>query len=308
MKLSLQHTTIQPTKDVIIHIKGKLESTIYLMAFDKHYTDINDISQDVVQGRIENYETDTNHIIQNMSDWHNCSEDEIKRVTSKRVLYFPHYYETIDIESSDGNREEQTVIKQNHISNKAEIMNENYLEPWLFEEIEVTKTTNKVSKQFKVPNIQATWIISAFMVNERNGLVIAKPQELKFESEFFLEMIQSKWNNLEETRRLDILVHNYLKNKQNLNVTVALDNRIGSEYEIVEHNEYRNKCLSTTINENTDSRKIFIPYGMAKEISFCIKPKNTQEKLFNRLKIRVLAKGFDASNNKYGEILNIFLL
>lgn len=302
-----------------MNFKGRDDSIIYLLAFDKRLSflkDGNDITRKDVEKTFADFEADNFHFIEDMKSWHDCTPEELKRVNDNRKLTTQQSGidqkemfdddQVVDL-SEDAEEAEGIEEKQESVCYDEDcFMRKEFPETWIFEEFNIDEN-DEISKKFKVPDSLTTWKISAFSLHKRLGLAIAQPKELIVKNEFFMEMSLPYSIRFKEVLRLDVLVHNYNENKNNMNATVILDNRKGTDYEFIKYTETSNVCSLTALNKTEEKRKVKIPYGQVKRASFYIRSKEIKDGFVDFLTLKCVAKGTDEKKNVHFDVMQKML-
>jgi hypothetical protein len=310
---------LEKKKNVKMVFNGHEDSTVYLLAFDKRLTYLrtgNDITRKEVDKEMSNLDTQfhTFPIDMNDKEWKDCTQEELKRVNTKRISITQQsgidqsemYEDTQEVDLNDDTEEaEEIETKQQQECQDEEecLLRDEFPETWLFEELKFDKQKEKLEKQFKVPHSMTTWLVSAFSLHKEYGLAIAPPQELTIKNEFFIDINLPYSIRYKEILQLDVMIYNYLSNKQSLKTIVHLNNKGGTEYEIIKADNYLETCNPTVFKNHTHMREVVVPNGNVKKISFYVRSKDTRETLPEQMNFKILAKGTDKSGNIYNDII-----
>lgn len=298
-----------------MHFKGRSDSTIYLLAFDQRLSflkDGNDITKKDVENTIADFGAENFHFIEDMRTWHDCTPEELDRVNSNRKLTTKQsgvnqkeMFDDDQVVDLNEDAEEAESIEENQKDEcygEACFMRKEFPETWIFEEFKIDEN-DKISKKFKVPDSMTTWKISAFSLHKRLGLAIAEPKELIVKNEFFMEMSLPYSIRFKEVLRIDILIYNYLENKQNMNATVGVFNKNRKTYEFVKYTEISNVCSLTALNTTNEKQKVLIPYGRVKRASFYVRSKEIERGFVDFLTFNCIVKGLDDKKNVHYDFM-----
>lgn len=272
-------------------------SQVYLLAFDKKLTSLakgNEVLRSDVISEVADYDGTNEVTVFDMTVWHECTDDEIKRVKKGRALTEAHGGETFTVNGEDDDEidfyedDVAPTITDPDDENDSETR-DNFPETWIYDDFGVT--SNVTNMTFITPDSITSWMIYGFSVNKKHGLAIANPKELTVKNQFFLELSLPYSVRYNETLRLDVLVFNYAETEKELTVQVDLHNLKGVQFDFI---EYSGCNAIGQKNDRIESKIINVPHEMVKRVSFYIKPNlktiSAQKGFLKFTKIRVDAK------------------
>lgn len=145
----------------------------------------------------------------------------------------------------------------------APVVRKNFVETWLFDDIE--DTGDEIYKFVKnIPDTITSWVLTAFALNPEKGLAVTDEQlKIKTFQPFFVSMRLPYSVKRGEVIAVPALVFNYLPKQ--LDVEVSLDNE-DNEYEFV---DVSNEVLA----DQKRSQNIRVGANSASGASFLIRPK-----------------------------------
>lgn len=145
----------------------------------------------------------------------------------------------------------------------APVVRKNFVETWLFDDIE--DTGEEIYKFVKnIPDTITSWVLTAFALNPEKGLAVTDEQlKIKTFQPFFVSIRLPYSVKRGEVIAVPALVFNYLPKQ--LDVEVSLDNE-DNEYEFV---DVSNEVLA----DQKRSQKIRVGANSATGASFLIRPK-----------------------------------
>ena len=198
---------------------------------------------------------------------------------------------------------EQEVPESNEAQTEDGLLREYFPETWIYETIQVGGKQT-LEKSFKTPDAITTWLVSAFSVHS-DGIAIAPAQELIVMEEFFVKLNLPYSIRYSEVLKLEILVFNYVKSKEEITVDLKLNNlKDGTEFQFV---DYDSSC-GASYHEGTEApSKVTVPANGVKKIHFYIRshPSNNEfdEKEVKKIRINVQANAKDQSGKTYRDNL-----
>lgn len=305
------------TREIIdMKFESKPGSKVYLLAYDKRLTFLrkgNEISKDDVVKSLAGYDTYNKIEVIPLENWKDCTTEELNRLQSGRQLVEQHSgardtfiaQESYDVIEDLGDFEpkQRKTIRN---ANTEDDLREYFPEAWIFDEFEMTKTSE--TKAFKVPDSITSWMISAFAMNDQKGLAIAPTKEIMVRNEFFIKISLPYSIRFKEILRLDILVYNYIEEKKDLDVTVTLQNENGEEFQFVEFNG----CTERYKSDESETKSVIVPYNNVRRVSFFIRS-NVDKSIYEQL-VKVIAKADgkivanrNVGSKKYHDIVGRYL-
>lgn len=294
-----------------MEFKTKPNSQIYVLAFDKRLKflrDGNDFTNNDVIKTVADYDGENKIEVDDLTSWKICSPEELSRIQIGRQFVSRHSEGTIfgnDLDDNDGdeipiseedesgeNEKEIEEVEEAAKNDEDDFVRELFPETWIFEELK-NGNQDELTKTFQTPDSITTWIISAFSANKASGIAITPAQELVVKKEFFVKFNLPYSIRYTEVLRLDVLVFNYLKNRESIETTVTLINLKGKEFEFVEYNGTRHNCVPS-YNKNKDSqKKVTVPANSIRKVSFYIRSDPTDNEFDSKRpkKITIQASG-----------------
>jgi len=290
------------------------ESKIYMLAVDKRLRflrDGNDVTKKEVVNELSAYESQTEMILDDLTTWHECTEEEVNRVVSGRFdEVTAHSSDTFigndddelldedEIEEEDIPDEEVPTIQQE--PSEEDLLREHFPEVWLFEEIEDEEYP--FTKEFIVPDTITSWHISAFSMHS-SGLAVMDPQELTVKKEFFIQFSLPYSIRYKEVLKVDVLVFNYVSSNKDLDVKLKIVNHNSNQFEFVKYEKAKKGCKPTYNNVPFITQSIKVPALGMKKSSFYIRSnsldENDKSNAIKAKKVAVYAEGTDDAGNKY---------
>jgi len=257
----------------------KENSKIYLLAFDKRLTylkDGNDFTKDDVVKSVADYDGTNKVLVDDMSSWKVCTQEEVDRVKNGKVnseseggtdVYFPN--EPEDEIDFFGSKPTPDFPKTDD-----GLLREYFPETWIFETIEVG-SKSAFEKTYTTPDSMTTWLVSAFSVNNDHGIATTPRQDLIVKNQFFLEMYLPYSIRYTEVLKLNILVFNYIDMNEEITVDLKLNNLNGMEFQFV---DYSASCEPSYHDGTEATSKVKVPANGASTVSFYIRshPSNNQ--------------------------------
>ncbi|XP_062120813.1 alpha-1-inhibitor 3 isoform X3 [Drosophila sulfurigaster albostrigata] len=145
----------------------------------------------------------------------------------------------------------------------APVVRRNFVETWLFEDIEETKS--EIFKWVrKIPDTITSWVLTAFAVHPEKGLAVTNDQlNIKTFQPFFVSIRLPYSVKRGEVISVPALVFNYLPKQ--LDVEVVLNNE-DNEYEFVD-------VSNEVIDEQKRSQTVRVGANAAAGVSFLVRPK-----------------------------------
>lgn len=216
---------------------------------------------------------DTNKItIMDMTDWNNCTNEEIEKImkgTKGEEVHIDSTFEAHEddelwhFDGDDDDDDEYSEIEKLSKSESDDIR-ENFPETWIFEHFNLVG--NSANKSFKTPNLITSWMISAFSVNEISGIAFAPQTELVIKKDFFMQMILPFSARCNETIEIKMLIHKLTEGSEEVNATISLRNRKRKNYF-----EIFNESTSSFIYSNNYTKHLTLNYSSVKSVSFFIR-------------------------------------
>ncbi|XP_070504782.1 uncharacterized protein [Chironomus tepperi] len=316
LTMNMSSTVSNVKKYVTMTFGTEEESTIYLLAIDKSLKflrDGNDVSKDDIVKELSAYTGQSEVILDDMTSWHDCTADEIKRVESGRVKIEEQTSDTfvssdddentdenveIDDDDDDGDGSEPTI---EHETTEDDLMRQEFPETWIFESIEVEDT--KTTKTYKVPDTITSWHITAFSVNQGSGLAVIEPQELAVKNEFFIKVSLPYSIRYKEVLRVDVLVFNYVDGNKPLDVKVTLKNEHSKQFQFVEYEKKGQVCSPKYKNLAQVVQNVKVDGMGMKKVSFYIRSnpndENDRSNKVKSKKVIAIATATDSSGKSY---------
>ncbi|XP_001992839.2 CD109 antigen isoform X1 [Drosophila grimshawi] len=145
----------------------------------------------------------------------------------------------------------------------APVVRKNFVETWIFDDIENTKT--EIFKWVKkIPDTITSWVVTAFAVHPEKGLAVTDDQlKIKTFQPFFVSVRLPYSVKRGEVINVPALVFNYLP--KNLDVEVSLDNE-DNEYDFVD-------ISNEVIGEQKRSQTVRVEANSAAGVNFLLRPK-----------------------------------
>jgi len=268
------------------------DSTVYLLGFDKRLTYLfqgNVIEKDDVVKELANYDGTNKITVFHMkkTSWHECGAKELNRIEKGRRFTVDHGGDEFTANSDDdededlgGDLESQQNPEQTPTAS-ADDVREDFREVWLFENFLVPD--GELTKTFLTPDSITSWMISSFSMNDEHGLAIGPPTELVVKNEFFTKLVLPYSIRFKEKLRVDVMVYNYVDNKESLDVKVTLsdaDNKASFRF-------FDKECSSTPSTETKPSKTVKVPYENGRKVSFYIQSGAERTKFEQIIRIRV---------------------
>jgi hypothetical protein len=245
LQLNVHVQKTAKTKEKInLTITSKPNSKVFLLAYDKRLTYMregNEITNNTVLEPLSDYEKDNNVYVydMNLNNWNFCTQEELQRIRNGANPTKPQSGGYVI--GNDGPPDDETEVEgtQSYVDlitikedEEGVVIRETFNEVWIFDDIEMK--SNKISKTYKVPDSLTTWQLSAFSLHKDDGFSMIQSQELVVKNELFMVMNLPYSIRYKEVLRVDILVYNYVRPSQKLNVNVKLFNKNGNEFKFVE--------------------------------------------------------------------------
>ncbi|KAL7011303.1 hypothetical protein ACKWTF_014220 [Chironomus riparius] len=324
--LGMNHLTMDMTADPV-KVKSEVpmtfstteDSTIYLLAIDKSLKflrDGNDVKREEVVQELSAFDGQLEVLLDDMTSWHECTAEEIKRVESGRVEVSQQTSDTFVSSDDDETVDDGFTPDENDVDDTAteeivreptedDLMRQDFPETWIFESFEVEDSETR--KSFKVPDTITSWHISAFSVHPQNGLALMDPQELTVKNEFFVKFALPYSIRYKEVLRVDVLVFNYVKSNKPLDVKVTLKNLKSKQFQFVEYEKNGNICKPNYSNKTILIQNVKVTGMGMKKVSFYIRsnPNDADDKS-NKIKSRIIqvyAEASDGSGKTYKDRL-----
>ena len=308
--MEMSESTVSVKSNVSMTFSTIEDSTIYLLAIDKSLKflrDGNDVKREEVIKELSAFDAKSEVLLDDMTTWHECTAEEIKRVESGRVEGSKHSSDTFSASDDDeaieddyepGDEESQPVV--NHEPTEDDLMRQDFPETWIFESFETEDFETR--KSFKVPDSITSWHISAFSVHEQTGLALMDPQELTVKNEFFVKVTLPYSIRYKEVLRVDVLVFNYVPANKPLEVKVTLRNLDSRQFQFVEY-EKNGKICKPNYNSKPHLIKNVKVTGMGmKKVSFYIRSNpNDENDKSNKIKLRKVQVYADATESSSGK-------
>lgn len=283
---------------VSMTFKTKKYSSVYLLAFDKRLTYLysgNDITNEDVIKDVADYDGHNEITVFKMDKWHECTREELERITEGRKLTTDHGGDYFTAESDNdidedvgeliGYQSEEPELDE---TPEADDMREHFPETWINEDFEM-EDSNSLVRIYNAPDSITSWVVCAFSINEKHGLAIAPRQEIIVKNEFFIKLSLPYSIRYKEVLRLDILVYNFAENKKELTANVDLHNANGGkEFQFVEYSV--SNCIPSFSNALKMSKKVIVPYNNVRRVSFFVRPFTTNKEFEKRMFVIAEAK------------------
>lgn len=295
LNINVKNTT-KTKENVAFEIESMEGSKVFLLAFDQRLTYIrtgNEITFEEVATSLSAYDGDNIIYTDKMNNWTQCSLEELMQIKIGRQ----NTAVQSGVESSDIDDEESENLDESdeafsnleqEITQIEELQRENLNEVFIFDNL-LVEDEERIIKKYKVPDSITTWEISAFAMNEKYGMAIAKPKQLTVKNEFFMVMKLPYSVRYEEILKVDVLVFNYVELKKNLNVSVKFINRNNKHFEFV---SFKNGRPEFNKN-NYELQTVNVPASNIKKVVFYIRvvaPEN--EKIISKnIQLNVKAMG-----------------
>lgn len=202
--------------------------------------------------------------VDNLEQWHLCSEAEMKIVTMKN--------EIVDFETElDDNLKPKTKNPQmtslpHDLPHQTNQIRKNFSDIWIFETFKLQN--EEEIKTFTLPDTSTTWTVNAFASNCDFGVAIADQVEIKVEKEFYMELFLPKSIKFGDILKVDVVSFNRLKSDS---LKVELKVSQSDNFDIVQDESGCQKVL------NFNSILTEIPLKSLSKSSFYIKPLKNQK-------------------------------
>lgn len=304
--MKLPHGVKLPRDKVNMTFKTTKNSKIFLLAVDKRVKFLggdNDIKNEDIIKKVGIFDTKNLIILDDMSTWHQCTEEEILRIENGRNLVKRQSgNDDNDSENEQVDDESDVDFKESDDQNEViddEGLREEFPKTWLFETIETKDFIT--TKTFRVPDSMTSWYISAFSIHDTMGVGLMKPQELIVKKEFFVKFILPYSLRYTEILRVDILVFNYNKDNKAVDATIKMINLGSNQFEFVEYDN----CTPSFSETAQNIKSVNVPVQEMKRVSFYIRSRArdndfTHEKF---IKIRVLAEVKENNKTIYRDLV-----
>jgi len=296
--------TAETRKKVDLKITTQPDSTVYLLALDKHFNQGNEITKDDVIKELIDYDGTNQVTVFDIKDtnWHECDAKELNRVSRGRQLTFDtgenEYSATQDKDMDEDVEELEQINQRNENENQTSVIeadniSENFREVWLFEEFEVPD--GSMTKQFITPDLTTSWMISSFSMNDKHGLAFAQPKELIAKSQFYIQTFFPFKIKFGEVIKVDVMVYNNINNKEALDVKVTIydaDNIKSLTF-------YDNECSSKPNNDTKPLKSIQVPYDNVRRVSFYIQANSDKTAYTKFIRIRIDSNAITQNGEVY---------
>ncbi|KAL7011283.1 hypothetical protein ACKWTF_014214 [Chironomus riparius] len=329
LNLKLSSDAPKPKEQLKMSFSTKSKSKIHLLAFDKRLKSLkegNDITRNDLFTALADYDKENFLLIDDMTSWHECTEEELNRVDKGRkamngierkametatMFALKGNQHANEIEDDDeaplvrssNDYDDEAIEDHNDEDDMPEIVDEdvrkNFPDSWIFETIEVGNT-EEAKKTFTVPDSMTSWDISAFSINLKDGLAIMKPQELTVKNEFFIKVNLPYSIRYKEVLKLDVLIYNYVESYEQLQVTFDL--KKNSNFQVV---RYSSNCTAL-VDQNNIWTALVQPMQVQK-VSFYIQAGSVDSSDFeakmSTIKLLMTAIGTTESGITYKDII-----
>jgi len=249
---------------------------------------------------------DGNNVVRvyKMENWHACSKEEMDRIKKGRQLTTAHGGETFtgdeDFDDSEFDTDDEgTEPADTDKGEEKDDIRQDFPDVWIYDNFKAA--SSNVTRTYRTPDSITSWKFSGFAMN-KEGLAVAEPKELIVKKEFFIRTNLPYSIRYSEVLKLDILIHNYLKTKESVTVTVDLRNLKGKEFQFV---TYRGCAISSTNSDLKSSQTITVPHDLVKKVTFYIRSyTNTGKDEYAKLiKLRVDATAKDKNGNTFSDTI-----
>jgi len=310
--MELSTSIANPKSNVRMTFDTKSDSKIYLLAFNKrlkllnskNYITANDI---IKKFSVEDRQTEV--IFDDLTNWHECTVEEINRISTGRVHKiaqrsadkFIAYDDDEEIDGDLFELDEEDIESSYRYEPEEEedLTRESFPEIWLFENFEVDRSP--ITKRFRVPDSMTSWYISAFSIHRETGLAVMEPQELTVKKDFFIQFELPSSIHYEEILRIDVHAFNNIQMDKSLEVTIMFKNLNSNIFEFVEYTNQGRTCRPTYNSNAYSAQTITVPGLEMKKVSFFIRSNARSADEF--IKIKILSKAVDKSRNVYYDIV-----
>ncbi|KAL7011371.1 hypothetical protein ACKWTF_014240 [Chironomus riparius] len=297
--------SVQTRNKVPMKITTKPDSTVYLLGYDERLSYLfqgNEVKKDDVVKELANYDGTNKITVFHISktNWHQCTPEELRRIEKGRVFVVQHSGDEFSAHQDENVFEdiydlESVRNPDTETEPAASDVREDFREVFIFDEFEVPD--GSMIKNYYAPDSITSWLISSFSMNEVYGLAIGPPKKLIVKNEFFTKLVLPYSIRFKEKLRVDVMVYNYVENKEALDVTVNMydhDNKKSFRF-------FESACSTTASTATTMTKTVSVPHDNAKKVSFYIQSGAERTKFEQEIRIRVDATATSRHGTKYSD-------
>lgn len=291
LTIDLPTRKIKNKERVNIKIATKPQSKVYLLAYDKRFKSLkdgNDITKDDVVKSVADYDGENKILIHIVDEYILCTPEEIERLENGRNVVHQEGTDTYYPDEPDDEDDDATELSlpdTNNLATDKNLFRERFPDTWIFETIDMGSRSS-IDQVFITPDSMTTWLVSAFSVNNDDGIAIVPQQELPVMKEVFVELKLPYSIRYTEVLKLEILVHNYVSTREQIHVDLKLNNlNNGKEFQFV---DYSSSCSPSFHEGTVASSKFTVPAYEVKLVYFYIRS-HPSNNVFDEQKSKLMA-------------------